>query len=134
MQNRRSRPALLVYLPVLVAVLLSGSGCHRKSGEAVVLRKEHIPAAESATSPSDALTEPSPARLEPSPGLAPASSDSRAVAHGQWLVHVEMVNDRRRLDVRVEQPLWEKLKEGDRVDVTYREGKYTGTVWASEIK
>ena len=28
---------------------------------------------------------------------------------------------------------WEKLRENDRVKVTYRAGKYTGTVWDAEI-
>jgi hypothetical protein len=35
--------------------------------------------------------------------------------------------------VQTDQPKWDKLKESDRVQVTYRIGKYTGTVWASEI-
>jgi hypothetical protein len=34
----------------------------------------------------------------------------------------------------VDQPRWEALKVGDRVKVTYKTGKYTGTVWDSEIE
>ena len=29
---------------------------------------------------------------------------------------------------------WEKLRENDRVKVTYRTGNYTGTVWDAEIE
>lgn len=36
--------------------------------------------------------------------------------------------------VPVDLPEWEKAKVGDRVKVSYSQGKYTGTVWASELK
>jgi len=44
-----------------------------------------------------------------------------------------MIADGQRIDVRVDQWQWEKLKISDRVRVTYREGKYTHTVWSAEI-
>jgi hypothetical protein len=52
----------------------------------------------------------------------------------EWIVSVEMVADQRRLNIPVEKARWEKIKEGDRVKVTYREGKYTGTAWTAEIR
>jgi len=59
--------------------------------------------------------------------------DSRATDHELWIVSVRVIENGRRIDVRVDQPQFEKLHIGDRVQVSYREGKYTGTVWASEI-
>jgi hypothetical protein len=64
----------------------------------------------------------------------PATQDPRANDHEQWIVNVRMIDNGRQIDVRVDQPQWDKLKEGDRVQVAYRVGKYTGTVWWSEIK
>jgi hypothetical protein len=52
----------------------------------------------------------------------------------RWVVTVRMLADQRVLDINVDKARWEKLKEGDRVQVTYREGKYTGTAWQSEIR
>ena len=59
--------------------------------------------------------------------------DPRATTDEQWIVSVRMIEGGRQIDVRVDQPQWEKLKINDRVHVTYREGKYTGTVWSAEI-
>jgi hypothetical protein len=44
-----------------------------------------------------------------------------------------MIADLRRLDVQTDRPRWEKVKIGDRIKVTYRQGKYTGTVWDADI-
>ena len=41
--------------------------------------------------------------------------------------------DLRRIDVQADQEQWKKLKIGDRVKVSYRQGKYTGTVWSAQI-
>jgi ASC-1-like (ASCH) protein len=45
-----------------------------------------------------------------------------------------MVHDLRRIEVRVDQPQWAALKVGDRVKVTYKIGKYTGTIWGASIQ
>jgi hypothetical protein len=58
--------------------------------------------------------------------------DERATDHEQWIVKARMV-DNRRIEVRADRAQWEKLRENDRVKVTYRVGKYTGTVWDAEI-
>ena len=100
----------------------AGAGCLRKSGAAVVLGKEYVPATEISVSPNDPA---SPNSAEPS-----ATPITRPE---QWLVHVEMVADLKKVDVQVERPRWEALHDGDRVRVTYRQGKYTGTVWSAEI-
>ena len=36
-------------------------------------------------------------------------------------------------NVQTDQPQWEKVKISDRIKVTYRQAKYTGTVWDAEI-
>jgi hypothetical protein len=59
--------------------------------------------------------------------------DERAISHEQWIVKVRMLDNGRRIQVRADQVQWEKLRENDRVKVTYRVGKYTGTVWDAEI-
>ena len=68
------------------------------------------------------------------PDVRGTSKDPRALDHEQWIVNVEMVWDRRRIEVRVEEPRWNALQIGDRVKVTYKVGKYTGTVWESRIE
>ena len=60
--------------------------------------------------------------------------DPRARDHERWIVRVEMIADLRRIDVQTDQPHWEKVKVGDRIKVTYRQGKYTGTVWDADIE
>ena len=62
------------------------------------------------------------------------SRDPRALKDEQWIVKVRMLDNGRRIDVRADRAQWEKLRENDRVKVRYRVGKYTGTVWASEIE
>lgn len=100
------------YLAPCLAVLLSVAGCEKKGGEAVVLSKEHIAAAAAEQ----------PVREE------------HQTSQEQWRVKVEMRADLRKVDVLVEPAEWEKLKVGDRVNVRYSQGKYTGTIWSSEIK
>jgi hypothetical protein len=133
----------------VVALLLIGfSGCDKKSGEAVVLAKEHIDAAlPNAETPSAELTPSPDEQLRPmaddeiavdgyvmKPEARGTSRDPRALKHEQWIVKVRMVDNGRTFQVPADQARWEKLREHDRVKVRYRTGKYTGTVWAAEIE
>jgi hypothetical protein len=150
---------LLLFVSGLV-VILSFAGCWKKSGLAVVLEKEHIAAREATPTPkaesSASLSEPaaSPNASTSSEEIVRemhddetdadgyvmkkdvrgTSEDPRAMDHEQWLVTVRMIQGGTRFNVQTDQPHWEKLKIGDQVHVTYRQGKYTGTVWDSEIK
>lgn len=45
-----------------------------------------------------------------------------------------MSDENRTRPRRVDRKKWDALQTGDRVQAVYREGKYTGTVWASENK
>jgi hypothetical protein len=127
---------------ISVAAALVGGGCDRHSGEAIVRGKEHIPAAEVVPSPAmsgaasaDQPTPDATIVMEDSESAVRGTSkDPRAVDHEQWIVSVEMVKDLRQIEVRVEQPRWKTLKIGDRVKVTYKAGRYTGTVWDSAIE
>ncbi len=58
----------------------------------------------------------------------------RALKHEQWIVKVRMLDNGRTFQVPADQAKWEKLRENDRIKVRYRTGKYTGTVWATEIE
>jgi hypothetical protein len=124
------------------------TGCEKKSGEAVVLAKEHIDAALPTTETPN--TESKPNRDEQLRPMADdeiavdgyvmkaeargTSRDPRALKHEQWIVKVRMVDNGRTFQVPADQAKWEKLRENDRVKVRYRTGKYTGTVWAAEIE
>ena len=142
------------------AVILSSAGCWKKSGKAMVLEKEHIaareisptPKSEQAASPSE-LTASSNASLpneEEKPqelrqdeivvdtyvmkkDVRGTSRDPRAMSDEQWIVKVQMIDDLRQFKVQTDQLHWDKVKVGDRIKVSYRQGKYTGTVWAAEI-
>jgi hypothetical protein len=93
-----------------LTALFCFAGCNTRSGEAIVVDKEYIAAATEET-----------------------KSQERVLDHPQWIVKVRMVADRRRVDVHVEQPEFDRIKTGDRLNVTYHEGKYTGTIWGAEI-
>ena len=67
------------------------------------------------------------------PEVRGTGRDPRALKAEQWLVKVRMLDDDRRIQVHADRAQWEKLRENDRVKVTYRIGKYTGTVWGAEI-
>jgi hypothetical protein len=152
------RPARII---VSGMVLLALASCSRKSGEAVVLEKEHIAAAEIRETPSAApvnsIASPTVApgsaaddEAEPARDLKPGeivldgylmdkdvrgtSKDPRALTNEQWLVRVELISGGRKIDVHADRRQYEKVKLGDHVEVTYREGKYTGTIWSAEIK
>ena len=135
-----------------LVVSLSFASCDKKSGEARVIGKEHIAAAkvretprdEHATRPLEHAATPTEQSKNKGDGSqdeqvssedeTAAMQDARATDYEQWIVNVRMVDNGRQIDVRVDQPQWDKLKEGDQVQVAYRVGKYTGTVWWSEIK
>jgi hypothetical protein len=48
--------------------------------------------------------------------------DERATNHDQWIVEVRMLDNGRTILVRADQAQWEKLRESDQVEVTYRVG------------
>jgi hypothetical protein len=133
----------------VIAVLLMGLiGCEMKSGEAVVLAKEHIAAALPIEETPAAQSVPSPTgELRPladdeitvdgyvmKPETRGTSCDPRALKAEQWLVKVRMLDNGRIIQVQADQAQWKKLRENDKVKVRYRTGKYTGTVWAAEIE
>lgn len=135
-------------------MLLFG-GCDKKSSEAIVLEKEHIAAGEAKETPQpEDSPEPEAEKVdaegaEPGMPLGPdeivvdqyvmkaevrgTSRDPRALPNEQWLVKVRAVSDGRRFTVHADRAQFERLKEGDRVQVSYRVGKYTNTVWSAEI-
>jgi hypothetical protein len=141
---RKSVPTWVLAAYLVIAV----TGCEKKSGEAVVLAKEHIDAAPPNAETPNAQSEPGPtAKIRPMPDdeiavdryvMKPAargtSRDPRALQHEQWIVKVRMLDNGRTFQVPTDQRKWEKLRENDRVKVKYRTGKYTGTVWAAELE
>jgi hypothetical protein len=130
------------------------AGCEKHSGEAVVLAKEYIAAAPpiSETSPAGSAASPNEISttsedLRPigddeitvdgyimKPEVRGTSRDPRALKDEQWRVKVRMIYDGRTFNVQAEQGQFDKLKGGDRVQVRYRLGKYTKTVWGAEIE
>ena len=139
-----SVPACVVAAFLAMAV----TGCEKRSGEAVVLAKERIEAAVPVVETPNAQSAPSPdEHLRPiaddeitvdgyvmKPAVRGTSRDPRALNHEQWIVKVQMLGDGRTIQIQADQAQWEKLRENDRIKVKYRMGKYTGTVWASEIE
>ena len=134
---------------LVAALLMIGfTRCEKKSGEAVVLAKEHIDAALPTAETPNAQSAPSPdEQLRPmrddeiavdgyvmKPEMRGTSRDPRALKDEQWIVKVRMLDNGRTFQVPADQPQWEKLRENDRIKVRYRTGKYTGTVWAAEIE
>jgi hypothetical protein len=104
---RVSVPACLL----AVFLILGVTGCEKESGEAVVIGKDYVAAVKEGEE----------------------IKDERATTHEQWIVKVRMRDNGRRIEVRADQAQWERLRENDRVGVTYRVGKYTGTVWDAQI-
>jgi len=123
-------------------------GCEKKSGEALVLSKEHIdaappiketPSAQPDTSPQVEIREMADDEIAVDgrvmkPEVRGTSRDPRAINREQWLVKVRMLDTGRTIQAQADQAQWEKLRENDRVKVKYRTGKYTGTVWSAEIE
>ena len=152
MQGEHSRRAFIL---VAAGVSFAMAGCDKKRGDAVVLAKEHIAAVEVQLTPSPfiATVEGTPhadAEEVAAKPLAPdeivvdqyvmkgavrgTSKDPRALTNEQWLVTVRLSGGGRQFNVPADRSRWEKLKVGDRVQVRYSEGKYTGTVWGAEIR
>jgi hypothetical protein len=96
----------------VVALLLMGLvGCEKKSGDAIVIGKDYVAAVKEGEE----------------------IKDPRATNHEQWIAKVRMRDNGRSIEIRTDRAQWEKLHENDQVNVTYRVGKYTGTVWNAEI-
>ena len=136
----------MIRLVGILAVAISLAACNKKSGEAIVLGKEHIAAADK-VAPSPAPDGGSEQTLRPlreeeitvdqyvmKPEVRGTSKDPRAFAAEHWRIAVRMVESGRQFNVLADQSQWEKMKPGDRVKVRYSEGKYTGTVWGAEIR
>jgi hypothetical protein len=143
-----------------MALILSLAGCRKKSGQAVVLEKEHISATELIPTPKVEQTA-HPSKLTASSNAsAPnkdgkprewgkdeivvdtyvmkkdgrgTSRDPRAMSDEQWIVTVQMIDDLRQFNVHTDKLHWDTMKAGDRIKISYHQGKYTGTVWAAEI-
>lgn len=154
------RPQVIFGLVAVLVASVSVAGCNKKSGPALVLEKEHIAAKEITATPA---TEESASPSSPTPGSNEAvvyeeatprelaedeivvdtyvmkkdargtSRDPRAMTDEQWLVSVQMIENGRRFNVHTDRSHFDKVKVGDRINVSYRQGKYTGTVWAAEI-
>jgi hypothetical protein len=96
---------------VFALFTMSLVACEKKSGNAVVIGKDYVAAVKQGEE----------------------IKDERATNHDQWIVKVRMRDNGRTIEVRADRAQWEKLRENDQVKVTYRTGKYTGTVWSAEI-
>lgn len=140
-----------------ILMITSLAGCSKKSGEAVVLEKEHIAVAEvrptptAAPAPSPTEPTPIPSELDSDVAARPlaedeivvdtyvmkkdvrgTSRDPRAISREQWLVKVQVIGGPR-FNVHADRAQFDKVKVGDRIKVSYRQGKYTGTVWSTEM-
>ena len=127
---------------------LNLAGCAKKHGEAIVVGKEHIDVAEIKPSPSPGVSpaseEPVIREMEPDEievdgvvikkEVRGTSKDGRALKEEQWLVRVEMVQVSRAFNIHTDRAHYDRVKVGDKIKVSYSEGKYTGTVWGSEIE
>ena len=132
-------------------VVVSLAGCERRSGEAIVLAKEYIAAAAPTPGTASAHDASTPASGEAEvreiqddeiavggyvmkSDVRGTGRDPRALKDEQWRVEVRTVSDGRRFTLQTDQSHFDKLKDGDRVWVSYRVGKYTRTVWAAELQ
>jgi len=98
---------------VVALLLMTGlGGCEKKTGDAIVIGKDYVAAAKQGKE----------------------IKDERATNHEQWIVKVRLLDNGRRIEVHADQTQWDKLRENDRVKVTYRKGKYTETVWDADIQ
>jgi|SRR4029453_5220617 hypothetical protein len=112
MQRRLETKKSIVSGCVVALLLMGLVGCEKKSDDAIVLGKDYVAAVKEGEEIKDA----------------------RATNREQWIVKVRMRDNGRTIEVRADRAQWEKLHENDQVNVTYRVGKYTGTVWDAEIK
>ncbi len=62
------------------------------------------------------------------------SRDPRASAEEQWLITVRTTHNGRTFNVHADKAHFDKLHTGDHVRVSYRVGKYTGTVWSADFE
>ena len=134
-------------------IVLLLAGCERHYSEAVVLEKEQIaiqaptPTPTATASPGgpetvpdvaksgETETEPEPREMAPDEiavdgvvmkaALRGTDRDPRASTHEQWIVKVS-TTDNRRFNIQIDRARYETLSPGDKVNVTYRLGKYTG--------
>src|ERR1700757_5267283 len=127
---------------IAIFVMIGVASCDKKSGEAVVIGKEHIDAALPTAGTPNAKSEPGPdSQIRPmadgeiavdgyvmKPEVRGTGRDPCALKTEQWLVEVRMLDNGRTFHVLTDQRKWEKLRENDRIKVRYRTGKYTGTV------
>jgi hypothetical protein len=97
---------------VVALLLMSLVGCEEKNGDAIVIGKDYVAAVKQGGE----------------------IKDQRATNHEQWIVRVRMRDNGRTIEVRANRAQWEKLRDGNWAKVTYREGKYTRTVWDAEIQ
>ena len=130
---------------VLTLFVMAGlGGCEKMNSEAVVLEKEHIDAAREASetrAPSPVSEQPVVLRGDEiavdqyvmKPEDRGTERDPRAAHNEQWIVKVRTTDTGRTFNVQSNQTQFGKLKTGDRVQVRYRVGKYTKTVWAAQI-
>jgi hypothetical protein len=157
------RPQVIFGLAVVLVASGCVAGCWKKSGQAVVLEKEHIAAAELSPTPTPGAEQSArPNSPTPTPGelaseeevplrelaedeidvdtyvmkkdVRGTSRDPRARSDEQWIVSVQMIEDLRRIKVQTDKPHYDKVKVGDRIKVSYRQGKYTGIVWSAKIE
>jgi hypothetical protein len=152
-ENRLFLLRRLIFAAVGLTTLSIFAGCDKKSGEAVVLSKEHIAARDATPTPSGTTATPSPSPAKEKETYRElrkdeiavgqvvmravdrgTSRDPRAMDDEQWIVRVEMIHDLRKIDIHADRSQFEKLKQGDRIEVSYRVGKYTNTVWGAEIR
>lgn len=132
----------------LALLLTCVLGCKKNSGDAVVLAKEYIAAAAAKAETANVQSPPTSTdqvRAMTSdevavdgyvmkPEVRGTGHDPRALSHEQWVVKVRLLDNGRTFQVPVDQAKWDKLRENDRIKVTYHTGKYTGAVWAAEIE
>jgi hypothetical protein len=149
--SREFTSSIVLRFVVGLLVIVSLTGCERRNGEAIVLTKEYIaaapptpekPGAEDGSSPTSSVEQIREINDDEitideyvmKPEVRGTSHDPRALKDEQWLVKVRMIDDGCTFNVQADQGHFDKLKEGDRVQVRYRIGKYTKTVWDAEIE
>ena len=137
------RAVVVVLLMISAPVVLTG--CAKHEGDAILVSKEHIAAAEPKTEdrkvPGDEINstrEMAPDEIAVDGLVMKARDrgtgrDPRATKDEQWLTRVRLVDNGRALNAPVDKVQFGRLHEGDRVHVRYQVGKYTGTVWSAEI-
>ena len=138
---------------ICLSAILALAGCEKKSEAAVILLKEHIPVRESGYTPpkkkpvspgrSGANEEEKTTDQEPGtitvdgyimrPEVQGTGRDPRALNHEQWIVVVRLTNSGRAIHIQTNRFQFEKVNPPDLIQVVYRVGKYTGTVWGAEI-